>query len=67
MKVPRLDRAYGSGFFGGFAFGGLAVREMSLRRSFGKGPLISAVGVHQQELHDRTPPAVTDCSDLQRE
>ena len=67
MKVARLDGAESAGFFRGFALGGLAVREARFRRSLGEGPLISAVGVDQQELHRGAALAVTDCGHLQRQ
>src|ERR1700683_234907 len=67
MKMARFNGAQSAGFFGGLALGGLAVREPGLRRSFGKGPLISAVGVHQQEFHGGATLAVTDRGHLQRQ
>ena len=53
MKVARLDGAESAGFFRCFALCGLAMREARLGRSFGEGPLVSAVGVHQQKLNNR--------------
>jgi hypothetical protein len=40
MKVARLNRAQSSGFFGGFAFGGLAMRKPGVGRSLGKVHLL---------------------------
>jgi hypothetical protein len=45
-EMSRLDAAANSGFFPGFAFGRLAMRERSFRIAFGKCPLAAAVGVH---------------------
>src|SRR5258706_16106524 len=67
MKVSWLDVAQGPTFFRGFALGSLAVREAGLRRSFGKGPLVSAIGVHQEEFHCFAPLAITDRGYLQRQ
>ena len=50
MEVARLDSAESSGFFRGFALGGLAVREAGVGRSLGEGPLVAAVGINQKEL-----------------
>ena len=64
MKMARLDRAEGTGFFRGFTLRSLAVRQARIDASLGKGPLVSAVGIDQQELHRRALPAVADCGDL---
>src|SRR5271166_2746410 len=66
MEVAGLDGADGSSLFGGFAFGGLAVREAGFGRAFGEGPLVAAVGVDQQELDRVAPAAKADCGHLQR-
>jgi hypothetical protein len=50
VKVAGFDDSGGPGFFLGLAFGGLAVGEASLGSSLRKGPLATAIGVHQQEL-----------------
>jgi hypothetical protein len=53
MKVARLNRAQRPGFFGRFAFGGLAVREPGVGRSLWESPLVAAVGINQKELNGR--------------
>jgi hypothetical protein len=65
VKVARLNRAQCSGFFGGFAFRGLTVREARVRRSLGESPFVAAVGINQKELNRRAAPAITDRSHLQ--
>jgi hypothetical protein len=67
MEMAGFDGADGSGFFGGFAFCGLAVREARFRRAFREGPLIAAVGVDKQELDRVTPAAKADRGHLQRQ
>src|SRR5579859_5119969 len=67
MKVARLDGPAGPGFFGRFAFGGLAVGEAGIGGSLGESPLVAAVGINQKELNRRAPPAIADRSDLKRQ
>src|ERR1700688_1681962 len=67
MEMARLDGADGSGFFGGFAFGGLAVREARVSRALGESPLVAPVGIYQEELNGRAAPAITDRSHLKRQ
>src|SRR5580704_2552425 len=67
VEVTRLDGADRTGFFGGFALGGLAVREARVSRPLGECPLVAAVGIHQEELDRVAAPAITDRSHLKRQ
>ena len=54
-------------FFAGFALGGLAMGEVIVGGSLGKGPLVAAVCIYEQELGMRVQPAVADGCHLQRQ
>src|ERR1700731_67374 len=67
MKVARLDGAQGAGFLRRFTFRSLAMRHVGTRRDLGKGPLVAAIGVDQQEFHSRAPSAIANRGHLQRQ
>ena len=66
VEVPRLDDSGGAGFFQGFTFRGLTVRQAGIGRAFGKRPLPAAVGVDQQKFRVRITTTVADGRYLKR-
>jgi hypothetical protein len=67
MEVARLNCAEGSGFFSGFAFGGLTMGKARISRSLGESPLVAAVSINQKELNRRASPAIADRRNLERQ
>jgi hypothetical protein len=48
--MSSLNGAADAGFFPSLAFRGLAMRKREFGITLGKGPLVAAVGFHQQEF-----------------
>ena len=63
--MARLDAPASARFFRRFAFRRLAVGERGSGIALGEGPLVSAVGVDQKELDQRTAPVIADGGYLQ--
>jgi hypothetical protein len=67
VEVAGLDSSDGSALFSGFPFSGLTVGESRIGGAFGEGPLVTAIGINQKELHRGAAPAIADRSDLERQ